>query len=430
MWRQDFSKTFGYSVRCVKDQEQACPGTPTVTYEGQTYNTVQIGDQCWFKENLNVGTMIPGIQEMTNNSIIEKYCYDNDPANCSTYGGLYQWNEMMQYTTQQGVQGICPVGWHLPTEEEVAIVSDFLGGNLVAGGKMKETGTLHWLPPNTGATNESGFTGLPGGVGDEGGYFSMGLIASLWASTEINTSGSRSWGLSYAYTGVSIGYSFKSEGQSVRCVKDADQSCPGTPTVTYEGQTYNTVQIGDQCWLRENLNVGSMIPGTQDMADNSIMEKYCYNNEPDSCTKYGGLYQWNEMMQYTTVQGTQGICPNGWHIPTDGEWCTVTQFIDPTVDCNSITWNGTDAGTKMKSTTSWNPGSSNTNSSGFTALAGGYRAIYGNFTWQGSMAVFSTSTVSPPSYAWLRMYGSNYSQVNRGFDDIDFGFSVRCLKNY
>ena len=74
------------------------------TYEGQMYRTVQIGNQCWFKENLNVGTMIPGSQEMTDNSIIEKYCYENDPANCATYGGLYQWNEMMQYTTQQGTK--------------------------------------------------------------------------------------------------------------------------------------------------------------------------------------------------------------------------------------------------------------------------------------------------------------------------------------
>jgi len=65
--------------------------------------------------------------------------------------------------------------------------------------------------------------------------------------------------------------------------------CPGTPTVTYEGQTYKTVQIGDQCWMKENLNVGAMIPGVQEMEDNSILEKYCYNDEPDSCAKYGGL---------------------------------------------------------------------------------------------------------------------------------------------
>ena len=73
--------------------------------------------------------------------------------------------------------------------------------------------------------------------------------------------------------------------------------CPGTPTVTYEGQVYNTIQVRSQCWLKENLNVGIMINGTQNQTNNSIKEKYCYNNEPDSCTKYGGLYQWDEMMQ-------------------------------------------------------------------------------------------------------------------------------------
>jgi len=74
-----------------------CPGMPTVVYGGQTYNTVQIGTQCWLKENLNIGTKIPGTQNQANNGTIEKYCYNNDEANCAIYGGLYQWNEMMQY---------------------------------------------------------------------------------------------------------------------------------------------------------------------------------------------------------------------------------------------------------------------------------------------------------------------------------------------
>ncbi len=82
------------------------------------------------------------------------------------------------------------------------------------------------------------------------------------------------------------------------------------------------------------------------------------------------------MMQYTTQQGTQGICPNGWHIPTDAEWCTLTQFIDPTVNCSTTGSSGTDVGTKMKSTTGWNSGGNGTNTSGFTALPGGYRSAW------------------------------------------------------
>ena len=90
---------------------QPCPGIPTVTYAGKTYNTVQIGSQCWLKENLDVGTMINSTSsgyQQTNNSIIEKYCYDNNPANCETYGGLYEWPEAMQYSTTPGTKGICP----------------------------------------------------------------------------------------------------------------------------------------------------------------------------------------------------------------------------------------------------------------------------------------------------------------------------------
>ena len=94
-------------------------------------------------ENLNVGTRINGSGSQTNNSTIEKYCYDDNEANCTTYGGLYQWDESMQYSTMPGVQGICPTGWHLPTDAEWTTLTTYLGGEGIAGGKKKETGTTH-----------------------------------------------------------------------------------------------------------------------------------------------------------------------------------------------------------------------------------------------------------------------------------------------
>ena len=115
------------------DMSQPCPGITSVIYEGQTYNTVLIGDQCWLKENLNVGTMIQGDQGSSNNGIIEKYCYGDNEANCDTYGGLYAWREAMQYVTTAGVQGICPLGWHFPTDGEWTILQDFLGGETMQG---------------------------------------------------------------------------------------------------------------------------------------------------------------------------------------------------------------------------------------------------------------------------------------------------------
>jgi uncharacterized protein (TIGR02145 family) len=191
-----------------------------VSYEGKTYNTVQIGTQCWFKENLNVGTRINGSQDQLDNGIKEKYCYNNLESLCDVYGGLYQWNEMMQYSTTPGVQGICPTGWHLPTDAEWTTLTDYLGGEGVAGGKMKEAGTAHWSSPNTGATNSSGFTALPGG-GLSGGYF-YGLFdyADFWSSTEYSSARAWTRGLYFDYVFVGRPNYYKTNGFSARCVQD------------------------------------------------------------------------------------------------------------------------------------------------------------------------------------------------------------------
>ena len=200
---------------------EPCPGVPTVYYEGQTYNTVEIGTQCWLKENLNVGIMIPGIQNQTNNSQIEKYCYNNDPANCTEYGGLYQWDEMMQYVTTEGVQGICPNGWHLPSDGEWTDLTTYLGGESIAGGKMKEAGTVHWAPPNTGATNSSGFTGLPGGYRSySGGFDYLTEYATFWSSTEESSIYVWYRLLAYDNDGVYRGSYGKTYGRSARCLQD------------------------------------------------------------------------------------------------------------------------------------------------------------------------------------------------------------------
>ena len=199
---------------------EPCPGTPTVTdADGNVYNTVQIGGQCWMKENLRVGTRIDGSQEMTNNSTIEKYCYDNDPANCDIYGGLYQWNEMMQYTTQEGVQGICPSGWHLPTDGEWTIVTDYLGGENVAGEKMKSTSGWY---NNGNGTNSSGFNALPGGYRySSGSFYYLGRSGKWWSSSE--SSGTNAWTRYLGYDNDQVrrnNHYIKTYGFSVRCLKN------------------------------------------------------------------------------------------------------------------------------------------------------------------------------------------------------------------
>lgn len=198
-------------------------GSPfTDTRDSKTYTTVPIGTQCWMAENLNIGTRIDGSSNQANNATIEKYCYENSEAQCDVYGGLYQWNEMMNYTTTPGVQGICPDGWHLPTDAEWTALTTYLGGESVAGGKMKETGTTHWNSPNTGATNSSGFTGLPGGYRNIGGTFGgLGSDGYFWSSSEYSTTNAWARGLSYssAFVYRYIGLN-KSYGFSVRCLRD------------------------------------------------------------------------------------------------------------------------------------------------------------------------------------------------------------------
>ncbi|MCX6272823.1 MAG: hypothetical protein NTU44_16720, partial [Bacteroidetes bacterium] len=206
--------------------------------------------------------------------------------------------------------------------------------------------------------------------------------------------------------------------------------CPGIPSFSYGGQTYNTVQIGSQCWMKENLNMGTMIDGMTNASDNGIIEKYCYNNDPANCTIYGGLYDWNEMMGYANMPGTQGICPTGWHIPTDGEWCTLTTFLDATVNCNIWGWSGTNAGGKLKETGTihWNsPNTGATNESGFTALGTGYLYFNGFFSNLNYLTYFWSSSEGSTSGGIHRYLLYVLAKVYRYDVDKTYGFSVRCV---
>jgi len=213
-----------------------CPGIPTVTYEGKIYNTVQIGTQCWFRENLNVGTRINGSQNQTNNGIKEKYCYNDLESNCDVYGGLYQWDEAMQYMTIQGATGICPPGWHLPQEGEWVAFIEYLspGSCAPAGGMVKEQGTIHWLTPNTGATNTSYFTALPGGY-RSGGFGNIQKESMFISSTQYNSSNQHCFDLWYNSDCFAGAVSNKSNGFSIRCLKDMQTT--NLPAVTTASAT-------------------------------------------------------------------------------------------------------------------------------------------------------------------------------------------------
>ena len=188
-------------------------GQLTIDYHGQTYHTVKIGDQCWMKENLNY---------QTGNS----WCYDNNSDNCGIYGRLYDWATIMNGASSSnevpsGVQGICPDGWNIPSDAEWDILADYLGGNGVAGGRMKETGTTHWNSPNTGATNESGFTALPGGYRSPTWDFNyLGNHGRWWSATEGTKDDAWSLRLYYSDAKVNRYSTNKGIGFSVRCLRD------------------------------------------------------------------------------------------------------------------------------------------------------------------------------------------------------------------
>lgn len=214
--------------------------------------------------------------------------------------------------------------------------------------------------------------------------------------------------------------------------------CPGMPTLEYEGQVYNTMQIFSQCWLKENLNVGTMIQGNEGMTDNGIMEKYCYGNDTNNCNTYGGFYQWDEMMQYTTQQGAQGICPLGWHLPTDEEWKVLEGAVDSQYGIGDPKWDegheyrGYNAGKNLKTTGGWNENGNGTDLFGFSALPGGLRFEDSFFDGIGDYGLWWTSTEHEEyDYdAWWRSLAYDWLGINRTRWSKEIGKSVRCLRDY
>jgi len=482
--------------------------------DSRVYNTVQIGAQCWMAQNLNFGNRVNGNTLQTYNETPEKYCYNDQEANCYIYGGLYQWDEMMQYSETPGAQGICPEGWYIPDEAEWTWLTNFLGGSSSAGGSMKEIGITHWSTPNTGASNSSGFTALPGGTRDLSGSFSnQNFFGNFWTSTGVDADLSTRRILAYNQAQISANNYSTESGLSVRCRKrETLQITPeiqtvddnagsfnieitsstswivvenvnwitvtpmsgngnNTLTLTYDaniveeprsgeititaagaspvvtinitqlpwvwscgnpiedardGKIYPTVQIGTQCWLAQNLNIGSLTSEFDNHTNNNTIEKYCLGNSISNCDVYGGLYQWDEMMQYSNGFGLKGICPEGWHLPSDDEWDVLSNTLDGTFI----------AGGKLKSTGTieentglwYAPNYGADNSSGFSLLPSGFRQTEGGIAEPGYFSMlWSTDYNSAAPITYVALYDTpEFFPIN---SEMTFGNSVRCIMN-
>lgn len=196
----------------------------TVTdIDGNVYNTIAIGSQEWMVENLkttkfNDGTAIPNVTSGTawGNLSTGAYCnYNNDTITSATYGKLYNW-----YAVTDS-RKICPTGWHIPSDAEWSQLTENFEDEELAGGKLKEVGTMHWKSPNSGANNSSGFSALPGGSRYSTGTFgSIGYFGVWWSATGIsNTDNAKNFYLSYGSSGAFRSNGSKKDGFSIRCVK-------------------------------------------------------------------------------------------------------------------------------------------------------------------------------------------------------------------
>ncbi|MCL1956786.1 MAG: hypothetical protein FWF63_05645 [Fibromonadales bacterium] len=260
------------------------------------YETVAIGTQVWMAENLNC-------------DVAGSVCYDDDPDNCSKYGRLYNWEQAMS---------VCSNGWHLPSDAEWTVLTDFVGGASTAGTKLKATSG--WDNSGNG-TDTYDFAALPGGSGDsDGNFYRVGYNGNWWVATEDVTDGAYSRNMVNDYEDVGSDYGDKNFLYSVRCLNDSLLSgvsssssksrssssqtgvIHGTP-VDYDGETYETVVIGTQTWMARNLN-GKLYDWITAMA----LPFICSNSTCSVSAKH------------------RGICPSGWHIPSDDEWATLINF--------------------------------------------------------------------------------------------------------
>jgi uncharacterized protein (TIGR02145 family) len=381
-----------------------------------------IGDQTWTGCNLDVtnyqnGDPIPQVQDPTEWAALTTgaWCYyENDPLNGCTYGKLYNWYAV------NDPRGLAPAGYHVPTDTDFTTLYTYLGGEAAAGGALKEAGLAHWIAPNTGATNTSGFTALPGGVRNiPSGTFNLIGAYGLWWSATDNGVGAYSLQLLYNDGGV-VGWGtpyFKTDGHSVRLIKD--QECCSVPNIT----------IGTQTWTGCNLNVdtyqnGDPIPQVQDPVAWAALTTgaWCYyNNDVDNGCTYGKLYN------YYAIEDPRGLIPAGYHLPTPTE----------IVDLYTYLGGASVAGGELKETgtTHWlTPNTGATNSSGWTGLPGGLR-FGGNYL------------PDPGGFVQLRNYGlfwtdatiisnervySLYSQSTDlyvGGDDPTTGHSIRLISD-
>ncbi len=247
---------------------------------------------------------------------------------------------------------------------------------------------------------------LKGGLPLNGTYSGPGFNSSTGMFTP-SAAGIGIKTITYSYTNAAL--CSASQTQTITVQANPAFSCGNNLTDIRDNKVYPTVQIGSQCWMTTNLNYGSTVPSSQVQYDNCISEKYCYNDLAGNCTNYGGLYQWDEVMKYDDTPAGQGLCPPGWHVPTDSEWTTLFDFYQG----NAL------AGKPLQDTII----------SGFKAQTSGVFYLNSSWSFNGFATLFWSST------PW-----SAVKAISHGMNIYDFSvslypsskanaFPVRCLRD-
>ena len=291
-------------------------GTMTDSRDGHVYKTITIGSKIWMAENLNY-------------KISNSYCFGDDKKNCNKYGRLYTWASTMDSASSNHEHGVCPAGWHLPTLFEWEGLISAAGGKFLAGKRLKSV--TGWFGEGTGAAvDDFGFSAIPSGFRYSDGSYSREESYALFWSTFDDDATNNPRGLLFSYYSPEIKTIRESSdfGLSVRCAKDIAR---GTLVDYRDGQTYKTVKIGSQNWMAENLRFKSP-------------NSFCYNNADSNCVKYGRLYLWSAALDSVRLYKNddedcgyckpcppkyplRGVCPAGWHLPTETEWQTLFDAV-------------------------------------------------------------------------------------------------------
>ena len=499
------SSSSSVALPCKTETEDNCEyGSLTDDRDGQTYKTVKIGEQWWMAENLNYRYI-----QQTADEDSSSYCYNDNPANCAKYGRLYLWSAAMDSAgiipgnSANGcgdgkicnlgnvkVRGVCPEGWHLPDTTEWNALFNAVGGKETAGIMLKST--EGWKKNGNGSDSYF-FSALPAGLRDiDGGYGYEGYTF-FWSSTERNSGNACLMGLRYCDGLADLLSDGKSNGFSVRCLKDyesgsekkssngkssssdeknsssssvvssnsssssevptvsvaspckteTEDNCEyGTLTDDRDGQTYKTVKIGEQWWMAENLNYAYTGVPFKFGDNTSDSTSWCYDNDAANCAKYGRLYTWAAAMDSAGIIPGNSANGCGYYMecsptnPVRGV-CPEGWHLPDTTEWKALfdaVGGWATAGIMLKSTEGWNDKYDGTSGNGsdsysFSALPAGLRYNDGGYSYEGYNTYFWSSTKDNSNYAYDMLLFCNGDNAYLDDGDKNYGFSVRCLKD-